>query len=190
MSDAAPLASSSDAELIEALQARQPMALSVLYDRYASLVYGLALKMMANVSDAEDLVQEVFVTLGQGASYDARRGSVSSFLCALTRARALERLRAQESQHPFWKSWQPTCSGESVRAAPFEQLSMEERRQVVRAALSQLSDNQRQLLELLYYQGLTQAEVARHLRIPLATVKSRSRQALCQLRNSLQTLLR
>ncbi|MCF2970308.1 sigma-70 family RNA polymerase sigma factor [Synechococcus sp. Nb3U1] len=183
------LPSRSDSELIEAVKARQPTALSVLYDRYAGLVYGLALKIMANATDAEDLTQEVFVTLWRKPSYDVRRGSLSSFLCVLTRSRAIDRLRSKGSQQRFLERWQPILSADTPTPAPFEQVSIEERRQVVQEALSQLPENQRQILELLYYQGLSQAEVSRQLGIPLGTVKTRSRQALFKLRSSLQPLL-
>lgn len=184
------LPSRSDSELIEAVKARQPTALSVLYDRYAGLVYGLALKIMANATDAEDLTQEVFVTLWRKPSYDVRRGSLSSFLCLLTRSRAIDRLRSKGSQQRFLERWQPILSADTpTTPAPFEQVSIEERRQVVQEALSQLPENQRQILELLYYQGLSQAEVSRQLGIPLGTVKTRSRQALFKLRSSLQPLL-
>jgi RNA polymerase sigma-70 factor (ECF subfamily) len=184
------LPSRSDSELIEALKAGQSTALGVLYDRYAGLVYGLALKIMANATDAEDLTQEIFVTLWRKPSYDARRGSLSSFLCVLTRSRAIDRLRSKGSNQRFLERWQPILSADNMTPPPFEQVSIEERRQVVQEALSQLPENQRQILELLYYQGLSQAEISRQLGIPLGTVKTRSRQALFKLRGSLQPLLR
>ncbi len=182
--------SRSDPELMEALKAGQSTALGVLYDRYAGLVYGLALKIMANATDAEDLTQEIFVTLWRKPSYDARRGSLSSFLCLLTRSRAIDRLRSKSSNQRFLERWQPILTADNVTPPPFEQVSIEERRQVVQEALSQLPENQRQILELLYYQGLSQTEISRQLGIPLGTVKTRSRQALFKLRGSLQPLLR
>ncbi|MGQ9837927.1 MAG: sigma-70 family RNA polymerase sigma factor [Cyanobacteriota bacterium] len=183
------LPSRSDSELIEALKAGQSAALSVLYDRYAGLVYGLALKIMANTVDAEDLTQEVFVTLWRKPSYDVRRGSLSSFLCVLTRSRAIDRLRFKGSKQCFLERWQPILSADTLTPAPFERLSIEERRQVVQEVLKQLPENQRQILELFYYQGLSQAEVSQELGIPLGTVKTCSRQALLKLRGSLQPLL-
>ncbi|MGY2974669.1 sigma-70 family RNA polymerase sigma factor [Thermostichus sp. MS-CIW-37] len=189
--------SRADWELMEALKAGQPAALAALYDRYAGLVYGLAFKILGHVAEAEDLTQEVFVELWRKAGYDPRRGSLSSFLCVLTRSRAIDRLRSQGSHQLLLKRWQTLLSAVRVDGTeshskiplPFEQVSIEERRQAVQAALSQLPENQRQILELLYYQGLSQADIARQLGIPLGTVKTRSRQALCKLRGSLRALL-
>lgn len=197
--------SRADWELMEALKAGQPAALAALYDRYAGLVYGLAFKILGHVAEAEDLTQEVFVELWRKVGCDPRtpsesrerRGSLSSFLCILTRSRAIDRLRSQGSHQLLLKRWQTILSADRVSGTesfsktrfPFEQVSIEERRQAVQAALSQLPENQRQILELLYYQGLSQADIARQLGIPLGTVKTRSRQALCKLRGSLRALL-
>ncbi|MDT7945747.1 sigma-70 family RNA polymerase sigma factor [Thermostichus sp. OS-CIW-31] len=189
--------SRADWELMEALKAGQPAALAALYDRYAGLVYGLAFKILGHVAEAEDLTQEVFVELWRKVGCDPRtpsesrerRGSLSSFLCILTRSRAIDRLRSQGSHQLLLKRWQTILSADSKTRFPFEQVSIEERRQAVQAALSQLPENQRQILELLYYQGLSQADIARQLGIPLGTVKTRSRQALCKLRGSLRALL-
>jgi len=181
--------SRSDGELMEAIRERQGAALGVLYDRYAGLVYGLALQILGHVAEAEDLTQAVFVELWRKASYDPQRGSVSSFLYLLTRSRAIDRLRSQDSSQRLLKHWQSLLAAENRAPAPFEQLSLEERRQAVQEALGQLPESQRQVLELIYYQGLSQADVARHLGIPPATVKARARQALCKLRGSLRALL-
>ncbi len=177
--------SRSDGELMEALTAGHSVALAVLYDRYAGLVYGLALKILGHAAEAEDLTQAVFVELWHKPDYDPRRGSVSSFLCALTRARAIERLRSQDSHQRFLKCWQPLLAADGSAPIPFEPVSLEERRQAVQEALGQLPESQRQVLELLYYQGLSQTDIARHLGIPLEMVKTRARQALCKLRGSL-----
>ncbi|MGY2726461.1 sigma-70 family RNA polymerase sigma factor [Thermostichus sp. OS-CIW-26] len=197
--------SRADWELMEALKAGQPAALAALYDRYAGLVYGLAFKILGHVAEAEDLTQEVFVELWRKVGCDPRtpsrwrerRGSLSSFLCILTRSRAIDRLRSQGSHQLLLKRWQTLLSAVRVDGTeshskiplPFEQVSIEERRQAVQAALGQLPESQRQILELLYYQGLSQADIARQLGIPLGTVKTRSRQALCKLRGSLRALL-
>jgi RNA polymerase sigma-70 factor (ECF subfamily) len=178
-----------DLELMEGLKAGQPAALAALYDRYASLVYGLALQILGCMTEAEDLTQEVFALLWRKPSYDPRQGSINSLLCRLTRAQALERLRSRGSQRRLGKPWQPLLIASHRSPAPFEQLSVEERRQPVQEALSQLSESQRQLLELLYYRGLSAADIAQELGMPLATVQARSRQALCKLRRSLRPLL-
>ncbi len=169
-----------------ALQEGQPTALAVLYDRYVGLVYGLALKILGHVAEAEDLTQAVFVELGRKPAYDPCQGSVSSCLCLLARSRAIDRLRSQDSSQCLLQPWHLLPAPEKRVLALFEQLSLEERRQAVQEALGQLPESQRQVLELIYYQGLSQVDIAQHLGIPLGSVKTRARQALCKLRGSLR----
>ncbi len=114
--------SRADWELMEALKAGQPAALAALYDRYAGLVYGLAFKILGHVAEAEDLTQEVFVELWRKVGCDPRtpsesrerRGSLSSFLCILTRSRAIDRLRSQGSHQLLLKRWQTILSADRV----------------------------------------------------------------------------
>ncbi len=182
--------SRSDSELMEALKAGQAAALGVLYDRYAGLVYGIALKILANTTEAEDVTQEVFVSLWRNPTQDEGRwGSLSSFLCGFTRSQALDRLHGRGGKPRLGECCQLRVSPKTLTPPPFERISIEERRQAVQNALSQLPDQQRQILELLYYQGWSQGEISRELGIPLETVKTRSRQALFKLRRSLAPLL-
>lgn len=178
----------SDVELFLALKSGEQAALGLLYDRYASLVYRLALRILVNAQEAEDLTQEVFLHLWQRQSYVPGRGSLSSFLTTLTRSRAIDRLRARNSNVRFLQRWSQAMSSDSS-PTPFELASLSQRSEYVQTALVQLPEKQRQVLELAYYEGLSQSEIAARLETPLGTVKSWSRQGLLNLRNHLKMLI-
>jgi RNA polymerase sigma-70 factor, ECF subfamily len=175
----------SDLDLLLALRGGQVNALGSLYDRYSKLVYGLAYKILGNSEEAEDITQEVFLTLWRRDTYDPKRGSLSSFLTTMTRSRSIDKLRSRSSKLRLIQRWQGIVKGE-VAATPLEQASLGERSQLVRHALSQLPESERLILEIAYYEGLSQSEIAERLNIPLGTVKTRSRQGLLKLRQTLQ----
>ena len=178
-----------DADLIYALRSGQVQALSLLYDRYSRLVYGLALKVLANTEEAEDITQDIFLSLWQRNTYNPARGSLGSFLTTMTRSRAIDKLRSRGTRYRFLLRWEGIARSDSVTASPLEQVSMQERSAIVLAALEQLPFNERQILETAYYEGLSQSEIAKRLEIPLGTVKTRSRQGLLKLRQALQGFL-
>jgi RNA polymerase sigma-70 factor, ECF subfamily len=175
----------SDVDLLDRLRAGQVSALSVIYDRYSRLVYGLAYRILQNAEEAEDLTQEVFLTVWQRDTYNPQRGSFSSFIALLTRSRAIDRIRARGTKLRFLQRWQGIVSSESV-LNPVDNASMEERSQRIREALVLLSDKEREVLEIAYYEGLSQSEIAQRLNVPLGTVKTRSRQGLLKLRQTLE----
>ncbi|MBW4643816.1 MAG: sigma-70 family RNA polymerase sigma factor [Goleter apudmare HA4340-LM2] len=176
----------SDAVLFQALTAKDTSALTILYDRYANLVYGLAMKILKDTPAAEDLTQEVFLTLWRQPSYNPARGSFSSFLITLTRSRAIDKLRSRSTNLKFLDRWSKQMSSQPDTNHPFEQASIDERSQKVRTALAQLPEEQRQVLAMSYYEGLSQTEIAQRLETPLGTVKTRARQGLIKLKRILQ----
>ncbi len=173
-----------DLELIQALKTGEKSALSKLYDRYGLLVYGLALKILKNAQEAEDLTQEVFVSLWHRNTYNPARGSLSSYLIVMTRSRALDKLRSRFSRNKFLERWRQTTTQSFSRSA-FEQVDLWDSSQHVQSALAQLPEQQRKILEMAYYQDLSQSEIAKTLNIPLGTVKTSARQALKKLRTIL-----
>lgn len=175
-----------DLDLFNALRNGQVQALSLLYDRYARLVYSLAFKILANAEEAEDVMQDIFLTLWQRNTYNPSRGSLSSFLTTMTRSRAIDKLRSRGTRYRSLQRWAGMNRSETQTATPLEQVSMGERAQLILAALEQLPSNERQVLEIGYYEGLSQSEIAKRLEIPLGTVKTRSRQGLLKLRQALQ----
>ena len=173
-----------DLQLIQALKPGKKSALSKLYARYGSLVYGLALKILKNAQEAEDLTQEVFVSLWHKNTYNPARGSLSSYLIVITRSRALDLLRSRSSRNKFLEHWRQTTTQSFSRSA-FEQVDLWDTSQHVQEALAQLPEQQRKILEMAYYQDLSQSEIAKTLNIPLGTVKTSARQALKKLRTIL-----
>ena len=179
-------ASTSDLEMLSAMSQGQVKALGVLYDRYARLVYSIAYRILNSAEEAEDITQDVFLTLWRRNTYDPARGSLSSFLTTLTRSRAIDRLRSKSARLRVVQRLQGIVRSESGSPSPLDRASMGERSDLIRSALSQLSESERQVLEIAYYEGLSQSEIAQRLNIPLGTVKSRSRQGLLKLRQTLQ----
>ncbi len=179
----------SDAELFYALKAGQSSALGILYDRYATLVYRLALKILTNPQEAEDLTQEIFLTLWRNQAYNPDRGSLSSFLTTLTRSRAIDKLRSRDSKLKFLQRWRQTMTTETPQLTPFEEASLNQRSEYVRLALNKLPDNHRKVLEMAYYEGLSQSEIAKQLNTPLGTIKTWARQGLLKLRKNLQDFI-
>jgi len=174
----------SDEGLIEALKARQIGALREIYRRHGRLIYSLALRIVKRAEEAEDLTQEVLLSLWQHPAYDPRRGSLKQFLVLLTRSRAIDRLRSHHARHRTLKRWQPVAEPLTINP-PLDQVSQGERAQRVQQALSSLPAAEREVLEIAYYEGLSQSAIAQRLDIPLGTVKSRCRQGLKKLRRAL-----
>jgi RNA polymerase sigma-70 factor (ECF subfamily) len=166
-------------ELIRRIASGDHQALGQFYDRYAGLVNGLALRILRDTSDAEDVVQEVFVQAWRQADrFDPARGTPEAWISTLARTRALDRLRRRVSRRE-----EPAEVAPGTTATPrnVEVLA-------VRAALSGLSQNQRTALELAYFEGLTQSEIAQRLGEPLGTIKTRIRTAMMRLRETLGPL--
>lgn len=184
-SDASDSHESSDRYLVTRLQSGHTEALGSLYDRYSSLVYTLALRLLGTPEEAEDLTQEIFLSLWQRQQYDPNRGRLSSFLVTLTRSRSLDRLRRRGTGHRALQRLQGLERSSSRGETPLEQVSFQERSQRIRDALTYLSEAERQVLEIAYFEGLSQSQIATRLGIPLGTVKTRSRQGLLKLRQFL-----
>lgn len=176
----------SDRELMRRVAAGDELALSDLYDRFSSTLNALALRVLGDPDDAEEVVQEVFVhAWRRAASYDPGRSAVSTWLVLVTRSRAIDRLRSRRVvDRTHHQAFQETALHESPRGVRSVQQS--ERRQRLRAALSGLPPEQRRVLELAYYGGMTQREIARTTDTPLGTVKTRTLLALRKLRSELR----
>ena len=174
-----------DREAIARVGAGEAAGLEVLYDRYSTLVYSLALRILRNTGDAEDVTQEVFAQLWAHASrFDPSRGAVGAWLSVIARSRALDRLRRQAGARSatgpdvLTAIPDPAPSVEVV-AASAEQVT------AAREALASLPLEQRTALELAYYEGLTQAEIAAKTATPLGTVKTRIRAGLQRIRDAM-----
>jgi RNA polymerase sigma-70 factor, ECF subfamily len=183
------IADESDLQVVKALQQGDPNALGILYDRYGTAVYRLALRMLTNPAEAEDLTQEVFLAFWRGVDkYDVDRGTLVVFLLTITRSRALNRLKQQGSQQNLSQrvgNYLPR----NDRNLGMEAVSLTELRERMNSAFQELPTTQKQVLEMGYYQGKSQSQIAQELDLPLGTVKTRSRQGLLKLRQFLQDLV-
>lgn len=173
-----------DADLFVQLQNGETDALAILYDRHAGLVYGISWKLLGDTAEAEDLTQDVFLNLTKKCSYDSQKGSLRTYLRILTRSRALDRLRTR-SRHQRIHNQALSEDARVLSESPMEEAVQIERSQEVLSALEQLSTNERQVLRMAYYQGLSQSEIANRLDTALGTVKSRTRRGLLKLRQAL-----
>ena len=176
-----------DSALVVRLWDGDVSALGSLYDRYGTLVYGIALKGLRQVAEAEDLTQEIFLKLMRTRSFNPRRGSLASYLTTLTRSRVIDRLRSQSTQRKYLNQWHHNQS-DVDSSTPMKHITQQERRALVREALTTLKAQQREVLELSYYEGQSQRDIAEHLGVPLGTVKSWARRGLLQLRQQLNLL--
>lgn len=174
-----------DTELLQALKSKQPWTLSILYDRYGSVVYGIALKVLQNPQEAEDLTQEIFLALWRNATVNLKSNSLLPYLVTMTRSRAIDKLRTRNRNINLLQRFCQTTTVSST-STPFEEASLSERSTHVRNALTQLSEQQRQVIEMAYDQGLSQSEIARQLNKPLGTVKTLTRQGLLRLKQILK----
>ena len=155
------------------------------------MLFGLAVKILNNATTAEDVLQEVFVQIWEKApTYDPQLGKPLTWAVTLTRNRAIDRLRAtQRGQKLVEAATQEQQVAEEFSGASDEALVSREMAQHIRGALSGLPADQRQAIELAFFSGLTQTEIATALNAPLGTVKARIRRGMLQLRDSLQEYL-
>jgi RNA polymerase sigma-70 factor (ECF subfamily) len=187
----------SDAELMAAVGTRHPEALQELYNRYFRRAYALAVRILNDAATAEDCVHDVFLKLWQKPHlYDAGRGAFVHWFLAAVHNNAINQLRKSQRTQPLAD---PTARPEDdVRAAAEpadraagqssveDMLGQAETQQVVRAALAELNPAQRAALELAYFGGMSQSEIAAYLQEPLGTVKTRMRTGMLKLRAALE----
>ncbi len=146
------------------------LALAELYDRYGRVAYGLALRVLRDCSLAEDAVQEAFLTVWRSAgAFAADRGKPRTWILTLVHHRAVDLVRREQRRRVPELAAELEVAGSTAE----EEATLRHRRRVVQAALRQLPADQREALELAYYGGLTQSELAEQLRVPLGTIKSR-----------------
>jgi RNA polymerase sigma-70 factor, ECF subfamily len=181
-----PAAPHTDPELMLRVQVGDTGAFRALYDRHSAAAFGLALAMTRNRRLAEDAVQEAFLTVWRArASYDPERGSVGGWILTIARSRALDTLRRARRSERAWEPLDDHDVADDALEAPDEHASRGEERRAVRAAFAHLPADQATALGLAYFAGLTQAEIAQRLELPLGTVKGRIRLGLARLAGEL-----
>jgi RNA polymerase sigma-70 factor (ECF subfamily) len=174
-----------DADLVRRLKAREPRAMNDLYDRYGRLAYSLICRIVHNTSTAEDLVQETFLRVWNRVhGFDAQRGSIGPWLLAVARNRAIDYLRSAGGRERNALEFEETDRPALYCDMEKDILSSDNARRV-KSAVEKLSPNQRQVIELAYFEGLSQTEMAERMGQPLGTVKTWVRAALKNLRDEL-----
>ncbi len=164
-------------------------AFTAFYDATSSRVYGMVLRILSDQSAAEDVTIEVYMQVHQQASrYKPERGMPSAWLLTLARSRAIDHLRRTSAQQR-WEAPLETTAIPSPMPGPEACSATSEIQHAVKAALATLSQEQRQVIEIAYYTGVSHAEIAIQLGQPLGTVKSRIRTGMNMLRNHLRPLL-
>jgi RNA polymerase sigma-70 factor (ECF subfamily) len=185
-----------DASLVARISAGDEQALGSLYDRYGRMAYSLAAAIVPDSADADEVVADAFAQLWRSASlFDASRGSVGAWLATIVRTRALDLVRAQRRRSRTLERAAMMSDEDSVPGfsqgtdAPDRDAESNEAGVLVRRSLADLPAPQRRVIELAYFGGLSQSEIATQLSEPLGTVKTRMRAGMEKLRQSLRPLI-
>ena len=179
-----------DASLLSRIAQKDQSALSNLYDRYARIIYGLALKSLRSPEESEEVVLDVFAQIWRISDrFDPQKGRADTWIFTLARSRILDRLRKVKRSNAS-----SIVSIDALELQPkaenvdlIEDAVIQERRVQVLAALKLIPEEQRTILEMAYYQGLSQSQIAAQTGLSLGTVKTRTRLGLTKLKNALGT---
>ena len=167
-------------------------ALEALYDQHGSLVYALCVRLLRDPAEAEEVTQEAFwYVWTHSERFDPERGSARSFLVQIARSRGLDRLRRQRRRLHLLRGQDELAVNEpagSRATTPLQSAVSAQAQTRVRAALAGLPENQRRVVMLSFFDGLTHSEIADQLGVPLGTVKTRIRRGLLALREPLAQL--
>lgn len=174
-----------DQAALERMARGDQAGLAEIYDRHGRLVYSLALRIVRDRGDAEDVTQDVFVQAWRQASrFDTTRGNVAAWLLTMARSRAIDLIRRRRVR-PQPGADDMVMETKDASPAPDVQFEWVQRAEVIQEAMGALPLLQRLAIELAFFEGLTQAEIAEQLEVPLGTVKTRIRQGLLKLRDRL-----
>jgi RNA polymerase sigma-70 factor (ECF subfamily) len=177
----------SDAELVRGLGAGRVEAMRELYRRYGTLAYSLALRILGDPGRAEDVVQDSFMRVWTYAgSFDADRGSLRTWLLTTVRNRAIDYLRGRPGRERQELELGFELRAQGPGSDPWRDVAESLEREALRKALVSLPSDQRQVVELAYFGGYTQREIAEMVQVPLGTIKGRTRLALEKLSSYLQ----
>ncbi len=181
--------SSEDAKLLRRMAGGEHDAMAALYERFSRPLYATALHILKDGAEAQDIVHDVFITLWEKAAiYAAERGSAFSWAVTLTRNRSIDRLRSRRRRAELLEQSAPGDLGlqeGNAGTGADETATAADQARVVRAAVATLPPDQKDALELAFFSGLTQQEIAERLREPLGTIKARIRRGLGKLRDTL-----
>jgi len=178
-----------DGRLLARISAGDRQALGELYDRFSRPLYGTALRIVREPAEAQDVVHDAFITLWEKSSgFDPSRGNAFSWMVTLVRNRAIDRVRMRRRRTELLAESAPSdlgMDGSSGAASASDVAASGDEARAVREAVATLPAEQKRAVELAFFGGLTQEEIARKLQEPLGTVKARIRRGLLKLRDSL-----
>lgn len=180
----------SDVALLERIAEGDQSALSVLYDKHATVLYSIIVRILKEQAEAEDVLQEVFIKIWEHEEmYDHQLGTVGAWLTRIARNRAVDRLRSKnyrtrnmesdiEEYHEYFAT--------DISHNPEHRAILSSQQEEILIALTSLSKEQKELIEYAYFRGFTQSKLAEHFHLPLGTVKTRMRTAMSILRQKLR----
>ena len=171
-----------DADLVARLALGDEAALETLYERYGGACFALAKRIVVDRHLAEDVVQQSFLALWGGGGYDAGRGSISTWLLAVTHHKAVDTVRRESSRRDRFTTEQALVEIAAIGPGPDDEAVRRVRAEHTRTALRDLPAEQREVVLLAYYGGYTQREIAEMTGLPLGTVKTRTLAAMRALR--------
>lgn len=181
--------SDDEIELMKRIQQRDTEALEELYNLYKRLLFGMVISIVKKREEAEDLLQEIFIQIWSKAdSFNPDRGNTYSWIVTVAHNKAIDRIRSKGYKAQKKQSvsiHEPLFSLEGDKHDPMETTIFSDRAELVKKALDEIPEKQRNVIKIAYYRGLTQTEIADHLDIPLGTVKTRTRQGMIKLKRIL-----
>ncbi len=183
---AAALSFRDDGDLVIRLKRRDPEAMALLYDRYGRTMYSLILRVVRNQAAAEDLVQETFLRVwNRIQGFDQERGALGPWILAIARNRAIDYIRSVQARHTEGPLELERLENPALYSHLESGILNIDRIRKLKAAFEKLTPNQRTVIELAYFEGLSQAEMSEQLKQPLGTVKTWVRTALKILREEM-----
>ena len=180
-----------DPDLVALIAQGDQQALSELFGRFSGMLLALSRRVLHDAEEAEDILQEVFLQVwNQAGRYDRSRSSVSTWLVLITRSRSIDRLRSRQVKERTANTLQQESRGLHTSPEGRRNVLHDQRRNRLREELAHLPAEQRQVLELAFFSGMTQSEIANSTGIPLGTVKTRTLLAMKKMRHALQSEIR
>ena len=177
-----------EAELMQRIASQDHAAFRELSENYSALIFSTAFKVLNHYEDTEDVLNEVLATIWKKAdSFHSQKGSLVTWICTTSRNRAIDRVRSVQRRSKLYDKFETKleCDIPEARSSGREELYRSDARNVLHSAVVSLSPDQRQVIELAYFEGLTQKQIAERIHSPLGTVKARIRRGVERLRLSI-----
>ncbi|HQW30008.1 MAG: sigma-70 family RNA polymerase sigma factor [Verrucomicrobiales bacterium] len=182
-----------EAELMKRVAAGDHKAFTELSGKYSALIFSTAFKVLNHYEDTEDVMNEVLTTVWKKAgTYHPSKGSLVTWICTTARNRSIDRVRSVQRRSSLYDRFEEKVDGDApeIRTTGREALYLSDARHVLQTAVVALSPEQREVIELAYFEGLTQKQIAERIDSPLGTVKARIRRGVERLRVSINDRLK